>query len=317
MGSGEIKNEHVIIAENLSKKYNGKTVVNNLSLIVDRGEIFGLLGPNGAGKSTIILMLLGLTEPTSGSIKVVGYNSTREPIRVKRITGYLPERLGFYEDMTARQNLNYTAELNNIPHAQIIKKIDEVLEIVGLEKNKNQMVGQFSKGMKKRLGIADVLIKDPELAILDEPTEGLDIKIANQILDNIQILNKEKNITFLICSHQLNLIQKICTRIGIMSKGKLIGEGKIDKLGRGLFDGGKYIIEVELLNTPPEIIEKIKNMDKVINVEKNEGILEIICDDDIRSQISRIIVDNNILLTRMNIKDSSLEDIYLRYFKEE
>jgi ABC-2 type transport system ATP-binding protein len=317
MSSGKIKNEHVIIAENLTKKYNGKAVVNNLNLIVDRGEIFGLLGPNGAGKSTIILMLLGLTEPASGSIKVVGYNSTREPIKVKRITGYLPERLGFYEDMTARQNLNYTAELNNIPHTQIIKKIDEVLEIVGLEKNKNQLVGQFSKGMKKRLGIADVLIKDPELAILDEPTEGLDIKIANQILNNIQILNKEKNITFLICSHQLNLIQKICTRIGIMSKGKLIGEGKIDKLGRGLFGGGKYKIEVELSKTPPEIIEKIKNMDKVINVEENEGILEITCDDDIRSQISRIIVENNILLTRMNIKDSSLEDIYLRYFKEE
>ncbi|MCL4377663.1 MAG: ABC transporter ATP-binding protein, partial [Actinobacteria bacterium] len=250
--------EHVIVAENLTKKYNGKSVVNNLNLTVDKGEIFGLLGPNGAGKSTIILMLLGLTEPSSGSVKVAGYNSTKDPIRVKSITGYLPERLGFYEDMTARQNLAYTAELNNIPQKQINTKIDDVLEIVGLQKNKNQLVNQFSKGMKKRLGIADVLIKDPELAILDEPTEGLDIKIANQVLNNIHLLNKEKNITFLISSHQLNLIQKICTRIGIMSRGNLIGEGKIDNLGRGLFGSGKYMIEVELSKTTPDIVEKIK-----------------------------------------------------------
>lgn len=309
--------EHVIVAENLTKKYNGKSVVNNLNLTVDKGEIFGLLGPNGAGKSTIILMLLGLTEPSSGSVKVAGYNSTKDPIRVKSITGYLPERLGFYEDMTARQNLAYTAELNNIPQKQINTKIDDVLEIVGLQKNKNQLVNQFSKGMKKRLGIADVLIKDPELAILDEPTEGLDIKIANQVLNNIHLLNKEKNITFLISSHQLNLIQKICTRIGIMSRGNLIGEGKIDNLGRGLFGSGKYMIEVELSKTTPDIVEKIKNMDKVIGVENNKGVLEITSNEDIRPQISRIVVENNILLTRMNIKDSSLEDIYLKYFREE
>lgn len=216
-------NNPMIVAKNLSKNYNGKTVVSDLNLSIGKGEIFGLLGPNGAGKSTIILMMLGLTEPTSGSITISGFNSTREPIKVKRITGYLPEKLGFYEDMTARQNLKYTAELNFIPQKEIDSKINEVLQIVGLEKNKNQLVYQFSKGMKQRLGIADVLIKDPQLAILDEPTEGLDIKIANQILENITILNHQKDITFMICSHQLNLVQKICTRIGIMSKGKLIG----------------------------------------------------------------------------------------------
>src|SRR4030066_661965 len=310
-------NNHIIVAENLTKQYNGKTVVNNLNLIVNKGEIFGLLGPNGAGKSTIILMLLGLTEPTSGSIVVAGFNSTREPIRVKRITGYLPERLGFYEDMTARQNLIYTAELNSIPSSQIEKKIDEVLLIVGLDKNKNQLVNQFSKGMKKRLGIADVLIKDPQLAILDEPTEGLDIKIANQILENILILNKEKNITFLISSHQLNLVQKICTRIGIMSKGKMIGEGVIDNIGLSLFNSGKFIIEIEVSSIPSDLLEKFKNMENVKSVEINDNLIELTCDEDIRPSISRLIIENNILLTRMNIKDSSLEEIYLKYFKEE
>lgn len=311
------KENPIIVAENLTKQYNGKTVVSNLNLKIERGEIFGLLGPNGAGKSTIILMMLGLTEPSSGSIKVSGFNSTREPIRVKRITGYLPEKLGFYEDLTARQNLRYTAELNSMPGKDIEARIQESLEIVGLEKNKNQLVSTFSKGMKKRLGIADVLIKDPELAILDEPTEGLDIKIANQILNNIQVLNKAKNITFMISSHQLNLIQKICTSIGIMSKGKLIGEGKIDNMGRGLFSEGKYMIELEISELKPEIIEKIKNMDKVISVESTENTIEITSDEDIRSQLSKVILENNLLITKMNIKDSSLEEIYLKYFKEE
>jgi len=311
------KNEPVIVAQNLTKNYNGKTVVNALNLSVKKGEIFGLLGPNGAGKSTVILMMLGLTEPTSGSITIAGFNSTKEPIRVKRITGYLPEKLGFYEDMTAKQNLKYTAELNFIPQKEIDSKINEVLQIVGLEKNKNKLVSQFSKGMKQRLGIADVLIKDPQLVILDEPTEGLDIKIANQILENISILNRQKEITFLICSHQLNLVQKICTRIGIMSRGKMIGEGRIDHLGRGLFAEGKYRIDVELSEVNKTVLDKIRNIDKVISINQNENLLEIICDEDVRPQISKVILENNILLTRMNIRDSSLEEIYLKYFKEE
>jgi len=311
------KNEPIIIAQNLTKNYNGKTVVNDLNLSVKKGEIFGLLGPNGAGKSTVILMMLGLTEPTSGSITIAGFNSTREPIKVKRITGYLPEKLGFYEDMTARQNLKYTAELNFIPQKEIDSKTNEVLQIVGLEKNKNQLVSQFSKGMKQRLGIADVLIKDPRLVILDEPTEGLDIKIANQILENISILNRQKEITFMICSHQLNLVQKICTRIGIMSKGKMIGEGRIDHIGRGLFAEGKYRIDVELSEVSKAVLNKIRNIDKVISINQNENLLEIICDEDVRPQISKVILQSNILLTRMNIRDSSLEEIYLKYFKEE
>jgi ABC-2 type transport system ATP-binding protein len=310
-------NEPIIVAENLTKQYNGTTVVNNLNLKIKKGEIFGLLGPNGAGKSTIILMMLGLTEPTSGSIRVAGFNATKQPIKVKRITGYLPEKLGFYEDLTARQNLKYTAELNSIAQKDIESKIVEALEIVGLEKNKNQLVSTFSKGMKKRLGIADVLIKDPELAILDEPTEGLDVKIANQILDNIQILNKVKNITFMISSHQLNLIQKICTSIGIMSKGKLIGEGKIDNMGRGLFSEGRYIIEIELSNINPEILGEVQKIKSVVSVESNDNVLEITSDEDIRNQLSRVILENNMLITKMNIKDSSLEEIYLKYFKEE
>jgi len=311
------ENNNLIISKNLSKKYNEHLVVDNFNITIKKGEIFGLLGPNGAGKSTIILMALGLTEPTSGSISISGFNSTREPLKVKRITGYLPEKIGFYEDMSAKGNLTYTAELNNIPYRKIPKKIDEVLEIVSLSKNKNQLVKTFSKGMKQRLGIADVLIKDPQLIIFDEPTEGLDVKVANQILQTILDLNKQKNITFLLSSHQLNLMQRICHRVGILSKGKLITEGSVESLGRNLFGGGKYRIELELERVNDEIIEKLKKLDKVVSVTRTDNQLQIVCDKDIRQDISRLITDEGILLTRMDMKQDALEEIYLKYFKEE
>jgi len=310
-------NNNLIVSKNLSKKYKDHLVVDNLNLTIKKGEIFGLLGPNGAGKSTIILMTLGLTEPTSGSISVAGFDSTREPLKVKRITGYLPEKVGFYDDMTAKGNLSYTAELNNIPFREIPKKIDEALEMVALSKNKNQIVKTFSKGMKQRLGIADVLIKEPELIIFDEPTEGLDVKVANQMLQTILDLNKEKNITFLLSSHQLNLMQRICPRVGILSKGKLITEGTVESLGRNMFGGGKYRIEIELEKVPEEIIEKFKKLDKVVNVIRTDNQIQIVCDKDIRQDISRLITSEGILMTRMDMKQDALEEIYLKYFKEE
>jgi ABC-2 type transport system ATP-binding protein len=309
--------EKIIIAENLTKKYGNTTAVDNLNIAIKKGEIYGLLGPNGAGKSTIILMLLGLTEPTSGSISVAGFNSTREPLKVKRITGYLPEKVGFYEDMTAKDNLSYTAELNNISYKDIPKKIDHALETVGLLKNKNQLVKQFSKGMKQRLGIADVLIKDPQLVIFDEPTEGLDVKAANNMLETIIDLNRNKQITFLLSSHQLNLVQKICHRVGVMSRGKLIGEGEIDKLGRDLFGAGRFRIELEIEPFTQELLDKIQQLEKVVEVINENGKVQVICDQDLRQEISKTIANSDAIVTSMNIKDYALEEIYLKYFKEE
>ena len=311
-------NNNIIVAEELTKVYNETTTaVDHLNLEIKEGEIFGLLGPNGAGKSTIILMLLGLTEPTSGSISVAGFNSTREPLKVKSITGYLPEKVGFYEDMSAYANLSYTAELNSIPYREIPKRIDKVLDMVNLISNKKQLVKTYSKGMKQRLGIADVLIKDPKLVIFDEPTEGLDPKVANQMLQTILDLNREKGITFMLSSHQLNLVQKICARVGIMSKGKLVGEGQMDNLGRNLFGGGKYRIEIELAKVPDKLIADIKKVPKVLDTTVDGLKLTVSCDTDLREDISKVIAHAGIIMTRMELKQDALEEIYLRYFKEE
>jgi ABC-2 type transport system ATP-binding protein len=308
---------NIISIRNLTKKYNGKVAVDNLSLDIEKGVIYGLLGPNGAGKSTVILMLLGLTEPTSGTITVAGYNPTREPLKVKRITGYLPEKVGFYEDMTAYQNLEYTALLNGMPSREIPKKIEHCLSIVGLLEEKDTLVKKFSKGMKQRLGIADVLIKDPEIVIFDEPTEGLDLEVANQILDTIKELNQKNKITFLISSHQLNLVQKICDKVGIMSNGKLITEGNVEELGKNILGGNKYQIELEVVGDSQKVIEKLKQIKGIKSTSLKDDTILIGTDEDLRKEISKVVSSiDDVILTKIDIKDFSLEDIYLNYFKE-
>lgn len=308
---------YIINTKKLTKKYGTKTAVDSLDLNIDKGSIYGLLGPNGAGKSTIILMILGLTEPTDGFISVAGFNPIKEPLKIKRITGYLPEKVGFYEDMNAFQNLEYTGQLNGIPAKELAVKIEECLKIVGLENDRKKIVKYFSKGMKQRLGIADVLIKEPQLVIFDEPTEGLDVEVANQILETIRELNKSKQITFLISSHQLNLVQRICDKVGIMSNGKLIGEGNVKELSNSIFGGNKYQIEVEIIGDIGIASEKIRNLKGIKAVSTTENSLLIGTDEDMRQEISKAITSlDNVILTKMNIKDFSLEDIYLNYFKE-
>jgi ABC-2 type transport system ATP-binding protein len=171
--------------------------------------------------------------------------------------------------------------------------------------------------MKQRLGIADVLIKDPQLVIFDEPTEGLDVEVANQILETIFNLNRDKKITFLISSHQLNLVQKICHKVGIMSKGKLIGEGNVAELSKTMSGGNKYQVEMEVIGDIDKVIEKIKTIKGIKSVTKTENVIHIGTDEDLRQDISKIVTNmDGVILTKMDIKDFSLEDVYLNYFKE-
>jgi ABC-2 type transport system ATP-binding protein len=225
-----LKDQMIIEAEELTKKYGIQTAVNSLTLQIRKGEVFGFLGPNGAGKTTTLLMFLGLTEPTSGKVRVVGFDPAREPLRVKEKVGYLPENVGFYEDMDARQNLRFIARLNRIPDKVSAKRIDELLEEVGLFEEAKKKVGTYSKGMRQRLGIAEVLIKEPKLIFLDEPTIGLDPDGTNRMLDLIHSLSREKNITIFLSSHLLDQVQRICGRVGIMIKGNLVAIGPIQEL---------------------------------------------------------------------------------------
>jgi len=227
-----VERQIVIEAEGLTKKYGHQIAVNHLDLQIREGEVFGFLGPNGAGKTTTLLMFLGLTEPTSGKVRVIGFDPTRDPFHVKEKVGYLPENVGFYDDMDARQNLQYIARLNRIPDKISAGRIDESLKVVDLLEEVGKKVGTYSKGMRQRLGIAEVLIKEPKLIFLDEPTIGLDPDGTNRMLDLIHSLSREKNITLFLSSHLLDQVQRICDRVGIMIKGDLVAMGPIEELAK-------------------------------------------------------------------------------------
>jgi len=305
----------VIETRDLTKRYDGATVVDHLNLHVAENEVFGLLGPNGAGKTTTILMLLGLTEPAEGSAHIFGFNSTREPLKVKRLTGYLPERLGFYEGLTARQNLRFIAWLNNMSGEEAERQIEQVLKEVGLAKMADATVNKFSRGMKQRLGIADVLVKKPRLAILDEPTAGLDPKGISQILDLIADL-PNKGTTVVMCSHRLYEVQRICQSIAILAKGKLVVEGALDELGRRALAEGRYRIEVETAGSGPDLVNIIGKIKGVRNVAVEGSFLHITADTDLRAAISKAVVDSGVALIQMRVQEFSLDDIYKKYFQE-
>ena len=304
-----------IETQDLTKKYDGVTVVDHLNLHIKEKEVFGLLGPNGAGKTTTILMLLGLSEPASGMARVFGFNPTREPLKVKRLIGYLPEKVGFYENLTARENLKFIAELNNFGSAEAGRKADEVLEMVNLTDRANGAVGKFSRGMKQRLGIADVLIKNPKVVFLDEPTAGLDPEGINNLLDLIADLPKIGT-TVVLSSHQLYQVQRVCHSIGILSKGKMVIEGDIDKLGREALAGGRYQIMVETAQPSPQLVDVIKKIKGVLNVEAEDSTLVVSTESDLRAEISKAVVGNDVPLIQVKIQEFSLDEIYMKYFSE-
>jgi len=304
-----------IETKDLTKSYDGVTVVDHLNLHVRENEVFGLLGPNGAGKTTSILMLLGLTEPTSGTSRVCGFDPTREPLKVKRQVGYLPENIGFYDNLTARENLHFIAELNNISRTEANRRIDELLETIGLSNTADLTVGKFSKGMKQRLGIADVFIKKPSLVFLDEPTSGLDPEGINQLLALIARMPK-MGTTVVLSSHQLYQVQQVCQRIGILSKGKMVIEGALDELGRDALAGGRYTVEIETAQPSPQLVDIVKGIKGVISAEVQGNLLRVSTEADLRVEISKAVVNSDIPMVQMKVQEFSLDDIYMKYFSE-
>lgn len=316
--------ENIIELVNITRKYEKFTAVDSLNLSIRKGEIFGLLGPNGAGKSTTILMIMGLTEPTSGIVTVCGINSTTNPIRVKKIVGYLPEDVGFYDDMTGLENLKFTAMLNGCSERESIQKAEQMLEKVGLIEVAYKKTGKYSRGMRQRLGLADVLIKNPQIIILDEPTLGIDPKGIHEFLDLIVSLSKMDGITVLFSSHHLHYVQQVCDRVGLFVGGRLLADGDIRTLSGKLFNGTPLVIEVglESLNrtdgsvfTADWLKGVIKAVKGVKSVSANNNRFYIDCEEEITSLVAKAIVDSGAGLCYLNTREYGLDDIYNRYFE--
>jgi ABC-2 type transport system ATP-binding protein len=306
----------VVDTKNLTKRYREKLAVNTLTLSVQEGEIFGFLGPNGAGKTTTILMLLGLTEPTSGELSVCGYNPTHDPLEVKKRVGYLPENPGFYDDISAKENLLYMARLNRIPEKEAQRRTTEVLEQVGLSEDGRRLVREFSRGMKQRLGIAEVLVKNPIAIILDEPTLGIDPDGAIRILELIKNLNRDNNLTVMLSSHQLQQVQQICSRVGIIVKGRLIVQGEMDELGRAILKGRQWNFLVEVGGNRDTLERSLQSIDGIDEIEKRSQGWFLRCTKDIRPELVSLITNNGLPLLQLRSEDPTLEEIYLKYFRE-
>src|SRR5579863_493614 len=310
----------VIKAEGLTKRYGATLAVDHIDLAVNAGEIVGILGPNGSGKTTTILMLLGLTEPTSGHAEVAGYDPLRAPLEVKRRAGYLPDQIGFYDGLSARDNLAYTGRLAGLSRPEIDERFTAALGRVGLGDVGLARVATFSQGMRQRLGLAEILMKRPSVAILDEPTTALDPHSTQEFLAMIRGL-KADGTAVLLSSHHLDQVQSVCDRVALFNRGRIVLAGTVTELaGRVL--GGGYVIDVEVRG--PEgamgVAERLAAMAGIVRVQplgagQGSRRYRVDCQSDLRAEIARHLAAE-IDLIGIHFAAPSLNEVYTRYFEE-
>jgi ABC-2 type transport system ATP-binding protein len=304
--------EEVIEAKGLTKNYGRTVAVDHISFTVGRGEIFGLLGPNGAGKTTTILMLLGLTDISGGEVSVLGFNPAREPLSVKRRVGYLPDTVGFYDQLTAADNLRYTARLIGFKKDEREKRIADALGHVGLSEFADKSVGTFSRGMRQRLGLAEILMKGAQIAILDEPTSGLDPHATAELLAIIRGF-KADGVSVLLSSHLLERVQSVCDRVALFSGGRIALMGSVADLGREVLGGG-YVVDIEADGAG--LAERLALIPGVSGVERTGiGKLRLHADRDVRPEAAAEVVAMQGRLKYLGVQEPSLDAIYTRYFE--
>lgn len=309
----------IITLEGLTKNYGKLKAVDNLNLQIRKGEIFGLLGPNGAGKTTTILMMLGLSEPTAGTATVCGFNATTTPISVKKKVGYMPDNIGFYDHMTALENLMYIGSLNSIPAEELKDRAYQVMETVGLDKVMHKKTATYSRGMKQRLGLADVLIKQPEVIILDEPTLGIDPSGIKEFLNLIQSLSIQQGLTVILSSHHLHQVQQVCDRVGIFVEGKLLAEGNMDKLSDELLLNTQFTVQITLktaLTQPWDKQQELLQLESVQNISINENSIQVSTKEDITPDLVRFFVEKQYDITGVSKIEYGLEDIYQKFITQ-
>ena len=303
----------IIEAAGLVKRYKRATAVDGIDLVIRPGEIFGLLGPNGAGKTTTILMMLGLTETSGGSVDVLGFNPVRQPLEVKRRVGYMTDSVGFYDQLTARQNLRYSARLMGLEPGETDRRIEDSLAKVRLDKVGDQRVSTFSHGMRQRLGLAEIWLKRAEVAILDEPTSGLDPQATHELLDMIRSL-KASGVAVMLSSHLLEQVQSVCDRVALFNRGRIALLGTVGQLATSVL-GGDSIIQIEADGAGvATLLERVPGVRSV--TDEGAGNFRLFCTRDNRAEIAATLVGGGAQLKRLNRLELSLDAIYTRYFEE-
>jgi ABC-2 type transport system ATP-binding protein len=301
-----ISQQTAIEVSGLRKTYNHVPAVDNVSFSVNKGEIFGFLGPNGAGKTTTIKSILDLIHADAGSITINGIDVRTRGKEAKKYVGYMPEKVAFYDNLTAIQNMNFYAEIKHASKQECVSLINEL----GLGDTGKKRVGKFSKGMLQRLGMARALLGSPPILILDEPSGGLDPRGVVLIRDKILEM-KKKGTTIFVSSHILSEIQEICDRVGIINKGVLVAQDSVESLSKKLNLKPQMSITLDKLSSAVE--DAVRNLPGVEHVVSKGNTLEIICDGAMKAKVILAITNAGANIQNLQTKEPSLEEVFMRY----
>ncbi|MBO3798037.1 MAG: ABC transporter ATP-binding protein [Thermoproteota archaeon] len=310
-----------IETEKLVKIYgNKKTMVkalNGIDMKVPKASVFGLFGPNGSGKTTLISILVGLLLPTSGSARVLGFDAARDSVEIRRRVSLLPEGFGFYDHMTALENLVFLATLDGVPPDQREERALEALEKVGLKDRANAKVSTFSRGMRQRLGVAQALLKDPELLIFDEPTVGIDPEGAAEFRNLVRRMNREGR-TILLSTHLLYEVGMICTHAAIIREGRLLVQGSVDELYRSVREAKGFRYEIRVKPGSEMPLQEIRSMPGVIEITQRDNHVTVLTRNDIGGSLFSLVTRNPYkdIVESLTPIEPSWEEIY-RFYQEE
>ncbi|AXI08641.1 ATP-binding cassette domain-containing protein [Oceanobacillus sp. 143] len=296
----------------LSKKFKQMYAVKNLNMFIEKGEIVGLLGPNGAGKSTAISMLSSLVEPTDGDVRFNNKSIIRNPAPLRKVIGVVPQEIALYEDLTAEENLHFFGKIYRLKGVALKRKVDEVLEQIGLTDRRKDIVKTFSGGMKRRLNIGVAMLHEPELIIMDEPTVGIDPQSRNYILETVKRLNEEKQMTVIYTSHYMEEVEYLCDRIYIMDKGNMIASGTKDEIKRIL--SAEKTISIKAEHWSEAFINQLKQSPTVNRVISEEKEITIMVPKEINifPMLIKMAEATEVELSSVDIKTPTLEDVFLQ-----
>ena len=305
----------MIQSKNLTKNYGSRCAISNLNFHVKKGEVVGFLGPNGAGKTSTMKILTGYMAPTSGQAFLDGVDVFKDPIAAKKKLGYLPEVPPLYTDMTVRDYITFVAKLKLCPKNKIKGLVDQAIQKTSLGEVQNRLIGNLSKGFKQRTGLAQALVSDPEILILDEPTVGLDPQQVIEIRQTLKSLKGQH--TIILSTHVLSEAQKICDRVIIINEGKIVTENSIEDLGEKMNTKKELILKVK--KTSDDLITKLKSLEGVTQVEKrhDEIVLDTEPKDDIKDQVAKVVIENSAGLIELKENDFNLEDVFIKLTRKD
>ena len=309
--------ENVVETFELTKMYGDFPAVNQLDLEVKKGEIFGFLGPNGAGKTTTVLMLMGLSVPTSGSANVGGFDIVDQSREIRTVASILPEYSSLYGDLTAFENLDFIGELNDMPREERENRIHETLEVVGMSDWVDTKYESFSRGMKQRVGVASTMMKNPQILFLDEPTLGLDPLGTREIRELILDLKNKQGLTIVMTSHILSEVQATCDRIGIINGGKLVLEETMANLNHAMTGSEERLVEFKLTGITQELVKDLEAVKGVNSVTQDNGRLYVNSSVESDVTVSRTIVRHGSTILLMKPREYTLEEIFMKYYEKE